>query len=262
MQIPETPLVSPFSPEERRRLLIDRLRADGRLVAANLAREFGTSEDTIRRDLRELAAAGLVQRVHGGALPVSPALEPFAARTRQSVSAKESLAAAGTGLIRDGQTVLLDVGTTNLALARALPPGLRVTVLTPSPPIAVALADHPLAEVVLIGGRLDKANQSVIGSAAVDAVRGVRADLCLLGVCSLDTEAGITVVGYEESHLKRAMMAASAETAALVTADKLGTAAPHVVGPARDLDHLITERSAPVPILEPLTDCGIAVTLA
>lgn len=262
MQTPAYPIEAPVSPEERRRVLLDRLRTDGRLVAATLARDLGTSEDTIRRDLRELAAAGLVQRVHGGALPMSPALEPFAVRTRQSVPAKESLAAAAAGLVRNGQTVLLDVGTTNLALARALPPGLRVTILTPSPPIAIALADHPLVEVVLIGGRLDKANQSVVGSAAVDAVRSVRADLCLLGVCSLDADAGITVVGYEESHLKRAMMAASTQTAALVTADKLGTAAPHVVGRAGDLDHLITERSAPAAALAPLSESGIDVTLA
>ena len=253
---------TPVSPEERRRFLVERLRTDGRLVAAALAEELGTSEDTIRRDLRELAALGLVQRVHGGALPVSPAVDAFAVRSHQSVPAKESLAAAAVGLVRDGQTILLDVGTTNLALARALPPSLRVTVLTPSPPIAIALAQHPLAEVVQIGGRLDKANQSVVGSAAVDVVRSVRADLCLLGVCSLDADAGITVIGYEESHLKRAMMASSAETVALVTADKLGTAAPHVVGPARDLDRLITERSAPTAALDPLTDCGIAVTLA
>ena len=262
MQTSANPIEAPISPEERRRYLIERLRADGRLVAAALAEELGTSEDTIRRDLRELAAAGLVQRVHGGALPVSPALDTFAVRSHQSVPAKESLAAAAAGLVRDGQTILLDVGTTNLALARALSPGLRVTVLTPSPPIAIVLADHPLAEVVLIGGRMDKANRSVVGSAAVDAVRNVRADLCLLGVCSLDAEAGITVIGYEESHLKRAMMASSGETVALVTADKLGTAAPHVVGPAGDLDRLVTERSAPAAALNPLTDCGIAVTLA
>src|ERR687889_1112728 len=82
------------SPEERRRLLLARLRGDGRLVAASLARELGTSEDTIRRDLREMAAAGLVQRVHGGALPTSPALEPFAERQRRWPRAKEALAAA------------------------------------------------------------------------------------------------------------------------------------------------------------------------
>jgi DeoR/GlpR family transcriptional regulator of sugar metabolism len=250
------------SPEERRRLLLARLRGDGRLVAAALARELGTSEDTIRRDLRELAAAGLVQRVHGGALPPSPALEPFAVCRGRAAEAKEALAAAAARMLRPGQVVLLDGGTTNLALARLLPPGLRVTVVTPSPPVAVALADHPCAEVVLLGGRLDKAAQAVTGAAAVEAVRAVRADLCFLGVCSVAVEVGVSVAGHEEAEVKRAMARASGEVVALVTADKLGTAAPFVVGPVEILARLVTERAAAESTVAGLVARGVQVTRA
>ncbi|MGD9511400.1 MAG: DeoR/GlpR family DNA-binding transcription regulator, partial [Geminicoccaceae bacterium] len=160
-------------------------------MAAALAQELDTSEDTIRRDLRELAAAGRVQRVHGGALPPSPALLPLAARRERATEAKERLASAALALIREGQVLLLDGGTTNLALAQRLPPTLRLTVVTPSPAIALALAEHPGVELVLLGGRLDRASQTVVGAAAIDAVRSVRPDLCILGVCSLAAENGV-----------------------------------------------------------------------
>lgn len=247
------------SPEERRRWLLERLRRDGRLVAAVLAQELDTSEDTVRRDLRELAAAGLVQRVHGGALPLSPALLPLAARRERSAEAKDRLAAAALELIGDGQVLLLDGGTTNLALACRLPPHLRLTVVTPSPAVALALTEHPGAEVVLLGGRLDRVSQTVVGAATVEAVRSIRADLCVLGICSLDPVAGLSVAGFEEAELKRAMAAGSRAVAALVTADKLGTAAPFSVGPAELLHHLVVERGAPESLLAGLTDHGLAV---
>ena len=245
-------------PDERRRWLLDRLRRDGRLVAAALARELETSEDTIRRDLRELAAAGLVQRVHGGALPPSPALLPLAARRERGTEAKERLAVAALNLIRDGQVLLLDGGTTNLALARRLPPALRLTVITPSPAIALALAEHAGAEVVLLGGRLDRASQTVVGATALAAVGSVRADLCILGVCSLAAEVGVSVAGYEEAELKRAMAAGSRMVAALLTADKLGTAAPFVVGPPEILHHVVIERAASEALITGLSSHGIA----
>jgi DeoR/GlpR family transcriptional regulator of sugar metabolism len=250
------------SPEERRSWLLERLRRDGRLVAAALAQELDTSEDTIRRDLRELAAAGHVQRVHGGALPPSPALLPLAARRERATEAKERLAAAALDLIRDGQVLLLDGGTTNLALARRLPPTLRLTVVTPSPAVALALAEHPGVELVLLGGRLDPASQTVVGAAAIEAVRSVRADLCVLGVCSLAAEIGVSVAGYEEAGLKRAMAAGAREVAALLTADKLGTAAPFLVGPTDLLHHIVTERGAPDDLLSGLSDHGITILRA
>lgn len=247
------------SPEERRRFLLERLRSDGRLVAAVLARELRTSEDTIRRDLRELAASGLVQRVHGGALPPSPALEPFAVRRHRAADAKERLAAAAARLVVSGQVVFIDGGTTNLALARLLPPGLRVTVVTPSPSVAVALAEHAHAEVILLGGKVDKGSQAVAGAAAIDAVRAIRADLCFLGVCSLDAEAGVTVSAFEEVELKRAMAEQATEVVALVTADKLGTAAPYRVGPIELVDRVVTERVAREPPLAALAALGLAI---
>src|SRR6188472_1389597 len=131
---------------QRRELLLDRLQRDGRLVAKDVAAELGMTEDSVRRDLRELAAAGLCQRVYGGALPVSPAVVDYAARSAVAVESKQRVAAAAVRLIQPGSTVLLDGGTTTLAVARALPADLTLTVVTHSPTIAAALVDHPTVE--------------------------------------------------------------------------------------------------------------------
>src|ERR671932_2692257 len=128
---------------QRRDLLLSRLQTDGRLVAKDLAAELSVTEDSVRRDLRELAAAGLCQRVYGGALPVSPAVADYAARAAVAPESKERVARRAAALIRPGDRVILDGGTTTLPVVRALPRALQATVITHSPTIAAALVEHP-----------------------------------------------------------------------------------------------------------------------
>jgi DeoR/GlpR family transcriptional regulator of sugar metabolism len=226
---------------ERRQEILTRLGRDGKVVASELVTALGVSEDTVRRDLRELAAGGLVQRVHGGALPPAPATGTFAQRMRVSPEAKAGLAEAALPLLEGANVIVLDGGTTSLELARRLPPNRACTVLTNSPPVAAALAEHPRAEVVLIGGRLLKDPLVTVGAAAVDAVRRVHADACVLGICSLHPELGVTANDHDEADVKRAMVESAAEVIALATADKLRTAAPWVVAPLADVTHLVTD---------------------
>ncbi len=247
---------------ERRQYILEALRRDGKVLATELSGALSVSEDTIRRDLRELADAGLLQRVHGGALPRSPAIASYAARQQQAPSAKAAIAQAAAQLVRSGQTVILDGGTTTLQVAQRLPPDLRATVITNSPPIASALAEHSEVEVILIGGRLYKHSLVTVGAATVEALRQVRADLCMLGICSLDLEDGISVPDYEEAHVKRAMIASAAEVVALASAEKLGTAAPYIVAPLSELTYLVTDRSVPEEVLAPYRAQGITVICA
>ena len=225
---------------ERRQVILGRLERDGKVVASELVAALGVSEDTVRRDLRELAAGGLVQRVHGGALPPASAA-PFTQRLQVAPEAKANLAEAALPLLEGANVIVLDGGTTSLELARRLPPDRDCTVLTNAPPVAAALAAHPRAEVVLIGGRLLKESQVTVGSGTVDALRQVRADVCVLGICSLHPELGVTTLHHDEAHVKRAMVAASGEVIALATADKLGTASPWLVAPLADVTHLVTD---------------------
>ncbi len=244
---------------ERRQYILERLHRDGKVVAADLSAALELSEDTIRRDLRELASAGLLQRVHGGALPASPATVPFTDRQQQSTSAKLAIARAAAGLAQDGQVILLDGGTTTLLVAQNLPANLRATIVTNSPPVAAALAGYGGVEVIVIGGRLFKSSQVTIGAAAIESIKQIRADLCMLGVCSLHPEAGLSVPDHEEAYVKRAMIESSAEVAALVSTEKLGTAAPFIVAPVRALTHLVTEAGLPEAVLEPYRKGGLTI---
>jgi DeoR/GlpR family transcriptional regulator of sugar metabolism len=247
---------------ERRQHILATLQHDGKVLASELSAALGVSEDTIRRDLRELAEAGLLQRVHGGALLRSPAAASFAARQSQAPAAKQAIARAAAQLVHNGQVIILDGGTTTLQVAQRLPLDLRATVVTNSPPIAIALAEHPQVEVVIVGGRLYKDSLVAIGAGAVEALRAIRADICLLGVCSLHPQDGISVPDLEEAHVKRAMIANAAEVVALVSAEKLGTAAPFIVGPIQELTHIITEREIPNEALRPYQAQGITIIYA
>jgi DeoR/GlpR family transcriptional regulator of sugar metabolism len=226
---------------QRRDLLLARLRTDGRLVAKDLARELAISEDSIRRDLRDLAAAGLCQRVYGGALPASPAIGDYAARTTISVPSKQSVAECAASLIRPGSTAIIDGGTTALAVARALSPDLRATVVTHSPVIAAALVEHTEVEVVIIGGRLFKHSAVTSGAAAAEAAERVHADLFLMGVTGVHPDAGLTTGDADEAAMKRILAGRAADTYVLASAEKLGAASRFTVLPLAEVAGIITD---------------------
>lgn len=248
--------------QERQRLIFQFLQRDGKVLASDLSQRLGVSEDTIRRDLSELAQAGMMQRVHGGALPRSPAEAPYTERLHQSTEAKDAIARAAAGLIHPHQVVILDGGTTNLLVAQHLPADLAATIVTNSPAIAVELSSYPAVEVVLIGGRLFKESLVTVGAAAVTAYSALRADLCLLGVCSLHPQAGITVNDLEESYVKQAMLAGAAAVVALASPEKLGTASHHRVASIDALTTLITSRSVADADLSAYRAVGVEVIQA
>jgi DeoR/GlpR family transcriptional regulator of sugar metabolism len=226
---------------QRRDLLLDRLRTGGRVIAKDLAAELGISEDSIRRDLRELAAAGLCQRVYGGALPVSPAIADYATRQQVATASKQRVAATAAALVEPESTVILDGGTTALAVVHALPPDLRATVVTHSPTVASALVDHPDVEVYLIGGRLFKHSVVACGAAAVEAARGLHADLFLLGVTGVHPEAGLTTGDADEAAMKRTLAHQAADTYVMASSEKIGTASRFTVLPLAEIAGVVTD---------------------
>jgi DeoR/GlpR family transcriptional regulator of sugar metabolism len=209
--------------EERRERILAMLRRDGRVLAVDLSRTLGVSDDTIRRDLDAMAEMGLLQRVHGGALRRALINEDYTARQADEAVAKQAIAQAMAELIRPGQIVILDGGTTSLAIARHLPKNLEATIVTTSPPVAIALATYPGIEVITIGGRLYRYAMVAVGASTVTELREIRADLCILGVLALHPEVGISVIDREEAAVKRAMMEGAAAVVAPATANKLGT---------------------------------------
>lgn len=229
---------------ERRELLLARLAADGKLIARDLAIELGLSEDSLRRDLRDLAAAGLCQRVYGGALPASPALVDYRARASVEPESKLRVARRAAQLIRAGDRVILDGGTTTLNVARCLPATLEATVITHSPTVAAALVDHPTIEVLVLGGRLFKHSAVTCGAAAVEAAQSVTADLFLLGVTGVHPTEGLTTGDADEAAMKRALAARAADTYVLASAEKIGAASAYSVLPLSAVAGIVTD-SAP-----------------
>jgi DeoR/GlpR family transcriptional regulator of sugar metabolism len=246
----------------RKNLLLARLAAEGELVAKALALELGTSEDTIRRDLRELAAEGKLQRVHGGALPASAAMGDLTVREQVSVADKAALGRFGAALIRPGQVVILDGGTTALQVARHLAPGLRATIVTHSPPVAVELARHPGIEILVLGGRLFRHSMVNVGTGVIDAASRLRADLFFLGVTGVHPGAGLSTGDAEEAAVKRALHARAAETVVLASPEKLMAASPFVVAPLSELSLLVVARATSARVTRALRAGGVKVQKA
>lgn len=246
---------------QRQNLIQDRLRQSGRVLAADLAQEFSVSEDTIRRDLRELAAAGLCERVYGGALPVAPG-GTFARRMGEAPERKAALALAALAFIKPGSTVFFDAGSTNLAIARALPDDLALTAVTNTPLIATVLVEKPEIDLILVGGRVDRRVGAAIGAKAQRDIETLRPDLCLLGTCGADIDAGLTVFEYEDAEFKRFVARASSAVLAAVTNDKLGTSAPHRVVAATGCAALVFEHDAPADVTRPFETAGITIAHA
>jgi DeoR/GlpR family transcriptional regulator of sugar metabolism len=244
--------------EERQRLILETLHSQGKVLASTLSELLNVSEDTIRRDLKELAESGILQRVHGGAMLRLPAMA-YRERRDQATTAKIEIARAAIQLIRNGQVIIMDGGTTTLQVAQSLPHTLNATIVTNSPPVALVLAELPAVNVIMVGGLLYKRSLVSVGVAAVEGLRSVRADLCFLGICSLHPEVGISVPEREELYTKRAMIASSAEVVALASAEKLYTVAPYVVGPLKDLTHLVTESTVSPEQLAPYAHAGITI---
>jgi DeoR/GlpR family transcriptional regulator of sugar metabolism len=247
---------------ERQAAIVELLRQRGRVLANDLSAELGVSADTIRRDLRELDEKGLVRRVHGGALPRTGDAAAFATRAHRAPEAKMSIARRAAKLIDDGQVVILDGGTTIVELARALRPDLRATIVTTSPPAALALSEHRGLDIAVIGGTLRHGALVTVGAETVDALRMIRADVVMLGVCGLHPELGVTANDLEEAHVKRAMIEGAAAVIALADHDKLGTAMSMFVAPIDAITTLVTDSEAKDQSLEPYRAAGIDVLYA
>jgi DeoR/GlpR family transcriptional regulator of sugar metabolism len=214
---------------QRKKLILNRLAAEGQIVAKDLAQELGTSEDTIRRDLRELAQDGKLQRVHGGALPASAAVGDLKVREQVSPRDKSELGRAGASMIRPNQVVILDGGTTALQVASHLAPDLRATIVTHSPTVAVEAAKHQYVDIIMLGGRLFRHSMVNVGAAVIDAASRLRADIYFMGVTGVHPDAGLSTGDAEEAAVKRALHERAAETIVLASAEKLMAASPFLV---------------------------------
>ncbi|MRS15622.1 DeoR family transcriptional regulator [Enterobacteriaceae bacterium RIT691] len=244
---------------QRKQQILTLLAEQKQVHSGELSQHFGISEDSIRRDLRELAAEGLLQRVHGGALPVSPAIAPLETRKNVQTGSKRAIARKAVSLIQPGQVVILDGGTTTHELVRQLPATLSFTAVTHSPAIAVALVDFPLIEVILLGGVLYRHSVVTVGAAMLESLNTINADLYFMGVTGVHSETGFTTGNYEEACVKRALSSRAAETVVMASSEKINSASAFAIGELTMASTLVVKDPLEQALQSTCEKLGIAV---
>jgi DeoR/GlpR family transcriptional regulator of sugar metabolism len=246
-------------PAERQKDILERIRKDGRVLATDLAREFSTSEDTIRRALRDLAAQGLCARVYGGALAISPASGTILQRRREGVDRKLALGQKMASIIQPGQFVFIDAGSTNLAVARSFPRSIGLTVATHDPTIAAVLADRTDLTLITIGGQVNPIVGAAVDGRALRQVLELRPDLLLLGICAIDVDDGISAFHSEDAQMKRALLERSGSVAIAVLNEKLSASAPFQVAAVDVVADLIVEEDASKQVVSGFQSQGMRI---
>jgi DeoR/GlpR family transcriptional regulator of sugar metabolism len=245
--------------KERQTLILREVNLRNKVLQTDLSRQLSVSEDTIRRDLQELADEGLLVKVRGGALSNSFHVHSYKGGDIYKYQEKTTIAGKTIPLLSEGMLVLIGGGTTTLELARILPPDLQLTIYTPSLLIALQLAEHPGAETIIIGGRISKNTKISTGGEVVNTLRGIRPDLCLMGTNSLDPHMGLTDSDWEVTDVKKTMVQVSEKVAVLTISDKLDSTQKIQVAPIHAVDYLVTELTPDSALLKPYQKAGLKV---
>jgi len=248
--------------EERRAAILGRLGIDGRAQVVALAEELGVSEVTIRQDLAYLEERGLLRRTHGGAIPVETGYEmSFEDMTGEKTEEKARIAARAAALVHEGETILLDVGTTTTAVAKALAGRRNLTIVTNALNIALILEGSPGITVIVTGGTLRAKQHSLVNPLAMDVLQRIRADRAILGANGVESVAGVTNANFPEAEIKRVMANRAREKILVADSGKIGRIAAAVVAPVTAFDRLITGAEAVESEIGLLTAAGLQVDM-
>ena len=248
--------------EERRREILELLQNDGRVLVRDLSDRFKTSLITIRKDLEFLHHQGHLERTHGGALPLrTGALQDrsFQEKERLHRHDKLRIAAAAARMIRDGQVIILDSGTTTTAIARACKQFRSLTVITNGTNIAEELAGTSV-EVILTGGTLRKNSFSLVGPLAEESLRQL-GDMLFLAVDGFDTQYGLTTPNQLEARVNRVMAKTARRTIVVCDSSKFGQRSLSLIMPTSAVHETITDKKISKAHLKSLREASIEVTL-
>lgn len=226
---------------ERLQRILKEINVHNKVLSGELSEKLAVSEDTIRRDLHELAEKGAIVKVHGGAMSKT-FQDPFDEKTKvYALAAKQKIADKTIRLFKNDMTILVEGGTTIMEIARKIPPNLRATFFTLSPQTAIALSQHDNLRVMCIGGVLARNSNLFTGAAAVNELSGIRVDLCLIGANGISIKEGLTDSDWEVSQIIKAMIRSAKATAVVTIAEKLNTVKKIKICCLDFIDYLITE---------------------
>lgn len=243
---------------EERRMAIERMVNDGgRVVLTELSQKFAVSIDTIRRDLKELDAAGAIRQVRGGALRRSTAPVAYRDRVARDREAKRRIARQAASCVQQGMVVGLDHGTSAIEFIRQIPERLSFTAVTTNLPVAIELGQRELVTVIVPGGQVMGTASALVGSNACLFLSKLHLDLSVISACGIDAAAGLTAINLAEADVKRQLVERAGRTVVLATREKLGVVEPFRFADHRDVDLLVTDADPECPALQTLHELSI-----
>ena len=243
---------------ERQEFILHQLNLHNKILCADLSNKMGVSDDTIRRDLQELAQLDKLIKVHGGALSKS-FHTAFDRKIVYNLEDKNIIAQKTANLVHNGIYILTSGGTSILEFAKSLDTNLNATFFTCSLNAAIEFAHHPSIEVVMIGDKVSKDSMLTTGASAVQTIESIQADLCILGINSLDIQFGLSENDWEVVQIKKAMIKASKKTICIGISEKLNSQQKIKVANLDEIDILVTELDPDDPTLLPFKHKGLTI---
>ncbi len=244
---------------ERQAYILHQVNVHNKVLCTNLCLDINVSDDTIRRDLHELAEEGKIIKIHGGA--ISNSFHKTNAHGEQVYSyvKKGIIAQKAASLIKEGMYVLTGGGTTIIELAKALPEHLHATFITGSILAMMEYANHPSIDVIALGDKISKNSKITIGPDAIAQIKRIKSDLCFLGINAIDIDYGVSDNDWDVVQMKRAMIESSKKTVCLTISEKINSLQPIQICSLQKIDILITELQPDDQLLKPYADAGITV---
>ncbi len=227
--------------KERFDFILRQVNLHNRVLSTDLSSLLGVSDDTVRRDLSELAEMGHIVKVHGGALSKSYHF-PIHQSTTYAQKEKGIIGKKAVQLIKPGMVILTEAGTTMMEMVRQIPEDLEATFFTVSPLMALELAQYPGLTVILLGGQMDMTSQICLGEKPITELSQIRVDLCFLGANAIDAKNGLTETDWRVVQVKKAMIQSAQKLAVLTISEKMQSIHKMKVCPISRINYLITER--------------------
>jgi DeoR family transcriptional regulator, fructose operon transcriptional repressor len=245
--------------EVRHEHILNEVRIRNRVLLTDIAIRLNVSEDTIRRDLKELDKTGKIKKVHGGAIAKS--FNPFSFHQDEIYDHpnKAIIASKAIQLLKNRQVILITGGTTNLEFVNSIPQEMHLTFFTPSLHVAMQLSQHKNIETILIGGKVSPDAQIALGAEALTTLNQIRVDLCFLGTGHLDSEYGLSEFDWDVVQLKRAMIKSSKKVISLTLSAKLNSVQQYKICDITSIHTLVTELDPAHPLLEPFQKKGVEI---
>lgn len=235
--------------EERHKVILKEINLHNKVLSTDLSEQLDVSEDTVRRDLNELAEQGLILKVHGGAMSKTFHY-PFNGQNQvYALEAKQVIADKVIGLFKNDMLILVEGGTTIMEIAKKIPADLHATFLTVSPQVALTLAEHEDIEVITVGGKLAKNANIHTGASVINELNNIKPDLCIVGTNGISLEDGLTDSDWEVVQVIKAMIRSAKKIAVVSIAEKLNTVQKIKIADITSVDYLVTELPAGNPVL-------------